>query len=266
VSAGLLEARPSLWKRALLRSWPLLTRVVPRRHRAHRFSGGRIYLDVAESPMMLARALGLYEIEKNEALRAFLRPGSVFVDIGGNKGDFALLAGKLVGPSGRVFVFEPAPSNCEWIERSIALNGYRSIELLPIALGDREGEITLHLSRVSGHHSVIGPRSDGTGAAVRVPVRTLDSVLAERGAPRVDVLKIDVEGADMAVLQGATRTLSANRELVLLLDVHPQLGVDALALCALLRSLGFGLYALQRPFDRPLEPRADLLELVARRR
>ena len=265
MSAPAPAASPSLWKRALLRGWPLLSAVLPRRHRAHRFAGGRIYLDVAESPMMLARALGLYEVEKTEALRTFLRPGGVFVDIGGNKGDFALLAGKLVGASGRVFVFEPAPSNCEWIERSIALNGYRSIELFPIALGDREGEITLHLSSVSGHHSVVAPRSDGTGKAVRVPVRTLDTVLAEHGAPRVDVLKIDVEGADMAVLQGATRTLSANRDLVIFFDVHPQLGVDALAVCALLRSLGFKLYALQRPFDRPLEPRADLLELLARR-
>jgi len=256
---------PSLWKRALLRGWPLLHAVLPRRHRAHRFAGGRIYLDVAESPMMLARALGLYEIEKTEALRRFLRPGGVFVDVGGNKGDFALLAARLVGPAGKVFAFEPAPANCEWIERSIALNGYASIELFPIALGEREGEITLHLSTVSGHHSVVAGRSDDAGATVQVPVRTLDAVLAERGQPLVDVLKIDVEGADLSVLEGARRTLAANPDLVLLIDVHPHLGVDALALCALLQSLGFALYALERPFDRPLEPRADLLELLARR-
>jgi FkbM family methyltransferase len=256
---------PSLFKRALLRGWPLIRALAPRRHRMYRFAGGKIFLDIAESPMMLARALGIYEVEKTAALRHLLRPGGVFVDVGANKGDFALIAAKLVGASGRVFAFEPEPRNCDWIRRSIDANGYSGIELFPIALGDADGAIDLHVSHISGHHSVVSGRGDHTGDVIRVPMRTLDAVLADARSPRVDVLKIDVEGADLAVLRGAHRTLSANRELVLLLDVHPHLGVDALAVCRLLRDEGFTLCDPRPPFDVPLEPRADLLELLARR-
>jgi FkbM family methyltransferase len=256
---------PSLLKRALLRSWPVVRTVVPRRHRRYRFPGGVIFLDIAESPMMLARALGIYEPDKTAALKNLLRPGGVFVDVGANKGDFALIAAKLVGASGRVFAFEPEPRNCDWIRRSIEANGYSWIELFPIALGDAEGAIDLHVSHISGHHSVVSGRGDHTGDVIRVPMRTLDAVLADAGNPRVDVLKIDVEGADLAVLRGARQTLAAHRELVLLLDVHPHLGVDALEVCRLLRDQGFTLCDPRPPFDVPLEPRPDLFELLARR-
>jgi len=264
-----LNAGGSIWVRrakgAVLHAFPLLRRVLPSRYRPYRFAGGKIFLDVTESPMMLARALGIYELEKTLGLQELLRLGATFVDVGGNKGDFSLLAARRVGPTGRVLAFEPEPSNCEWIRRSVELSGYTCVSLQQIALGDAAGEITLHLSGISGHHSVVGGRSDASGNAIQVKQRTLDAVLEETGDRRVDAIKIDVEGADLSVLRGARRALTENPGVVVFMDVHPHLGVDALEVCRFFRELGFSLFEMRRPFTTSLEPSAGLLELVARR-
>lgn len=83
---------------------------------------------------MLARALGLYEPEKTRAVQALLKLGETFVDVGGNKGDFALLAAKITGENGKVVCIEPEPTNLSWIRRSIDLNGYKNIQLCNLAL------------------------------------------------------------------------------------------------------------------------------------
>jgi len=252
-------------RRALLRSWPLLAPLLPNRHRAWNTSGGRVYLNVRESPMMWARALGLYEVAKADAMRALLAPGATFVDVGANKGDFALLAARLVGDAGRVLAFEPEPGNCHWIERSLELNGTRNVRLFPLALSDEDGEALLRLSRQSGAHTLLPGLPGRTEGELRVRTRTLDGLLAELGSPRIDMLKLDVEGAELRVLRGAARTLESNPGLVLLLDLHPALGVDVAEVAQFLRERGFRLRRLEPPFDRPLDPRPDLTEALARR-
>lgn len=255
---------PLVLRRALLRAWRWLRVVLPTGHRAWRLPWGTVYLDVRESPMMWARALGLYEEPKAAAMRSLLRPGATFVDVGANKGDFALLAASLVGDGGRVLAFEPAPDNCRWIERSLESNPRHPVRLFELALGDADGEVVLHLNAQSGAHTLVAGRA-GTQREVRVRLRPLDAVLAELGAPRVDALKLDVEGAEVGVLRGAERTLAANPDLVLLLDLHPQLGVDVPALGAWLSARGFGLYRMEPPWNLPLGAAPDLYEALARR-
>ena len=68
----------------------------------------------------------------------------VFVDVGANKGDFSLLAQRLVGDGGLVIAVEPEPENCHWIKKSIAANGYHGIRLVEASLSDGEGEATLY--------------------------------------------------------------------------------------------------------------------------
>jgi hypothetical protein len=79
-------------KRVLVNHHGVVSWLIPDRYFPYRLAGGRIYLNVKESPMMLARAFGMYEVEKMEAVRVLLRPGATFVDVGANKGDFTLLA------------------------------------------------------------------------------------------------------------------------------------------------------------------------------
>lgn len=234
------------------------------RYAPYHFSGGSIYLNLKESPMMLARAFDLYEVSKMAAVRQFLRPGKTFVDVGGNKGDFALLAARLTGDSGKVLCFEPEPENCHWIRRSIELNGYSNVTLHEMALSDRDGTAQLHLGRKSGWHTLLTGQPDRDVGAITVRTAALDGILQSQPTA-VDIMKVDVEGAELSVLEGARRTLMANPNIVLLLDVHPQLGVKPEQVCALLSGMGFSLHSMEPPFDKPIDVRPDLQELVAYR-
>jgi FkbM family methyltransferase len=124
--------------------------ILPRGYHRYRVPGGRLYLDLRESSMMLARALHIYEPEKVAAFREHLRPGMTFVDVGANKGDFTLLAASLVGPSGRVISVEPGPTNQRWLQRSVAESGYRNVECVEAALGATPGTAILSLTALAG--------------------------------------------------------------------------------------------------------------------
>jgi len=216
--------------------------------------GGRIFLDLRESANMLARALGHYEVEKMRMLERHLTAGSTFVDVGVNKGDFSILAASLVGPQGRVLGFEPDPENLLWTGLSISLNGYTNIRLFELALCDEEGIAPLYLGEYSGHHSLIAGQPQRSGETREVRTRRLDDVLREEKVTRVDAIKIDTEGAELAVLDGATRTLAETPDLMLLVDIHPPVTTGDVAK----RIEPFG-YHLLRPAapPRPLAPSED---------
>jgi len=252
--------------RVALRSHALWSWLVPGLYYPYRVSYGRIYLDIAESRHMLARALDRYEPAKTQALQALLPAGGVFLDVGGNKGDFSLLAARRVGASGAVHVFEPEPSNSRWIQRSIDINRFENVRLHQLALSDAAGTAQLHIGAKSGWHTLVAGQADREQDVVVVRTIPLDSLRDEMDCTRpVDVMKIDVEGAEMQVLRGARRTIDNSPRLSLLLDLHPQLGVSVDEVFTFLADLGFTMCAEQPPFDRPIQPDPDLRSAIARR-
>jgi len=212
------------------------------RYRIYDRDGYRIWLNVSESRQMVKRAIGRYEPEKFAAIGEVLNPGSCFLDIGGNKGDFALFAAALVGPAGRVVCFEPHPENAGWIRKSVELNGFGNLKVEELALSDRDGEAALNIGGKSGQHSFEARRRDRGSVTVRTV--TLDHYLAEAMIARVDAIKIDVEGAEDLVVAGAGEALSRDRP-VLFLDVH-EIGDKRLAaLTNRLRDLGYRISELE---------------------
>lgn len=222
---------------ALVRRHKTIRPLLPRGYHAYPGTGGWINLDVRESPMMLARALRMYEPAKTRALTRVLRPGVTFVDVGGNKGDFALLAAKVTRCDARVLCIEPEPDNVDWVRKSVTRNKYGCIEVLPVALAERNGDDTLFLGPKSGWHTLVEDPSLVVGR-LTVPTRTLDGVLAERGIDHVDVVKIDVEGAEDRVLAGGAATFGGTNAMTVFLDLHPK-RVDTLAVCRTLEAWGF---------------------------
>jgi FkbM family methyltransferase len=251
-------------KSLLLKTYPVWSSVVPDFYYPYKFEGGRVYLNIKESRMMLQRALGCYEPSKHQAFKQFLRPGTTFVDVGCNKGDFTLLASRLVGAQGRVLSFEPHPENCRWIRKSIAKNEYRNIELYELALSDTNGTAQLHLGEKSGFHTLLAGKPQREKGIIEVRTRRLDDLLAEVGFDRpVGAIKIDVEGADMHVLRGARETISRSPGIVVFLDVHPHLGVNPQEVCDYLRGLGLELFAEQPPFNTAIRDHSSLDSLIA---
>jgi FkbM family methyltransferase len=252
-------------KRGLVRNHAVLAPFIPDKHLPYHFAGGRIYLNVKESPMMLARALGLYERGKAKVIGTFLKPGATFIDVGVNRGYFSLLAARIVGDDGQVLSFEPEPNNCHWIRKSIQLNRYKNIRLYELALSDTNGDAQLHLAKKSGWHTLLPKRREHSEGVISVVTRTLDSILGQINQNKVNVMKIDVEGAELEVLRGAYKTLSNNRDIVVLMDIHPGLGVDPKEASGFLIELGFSIFQMRSPFDVPVQIDKELKELLAYR-
>jgi FkbM family methyltransferase len=197
-----------------------------------------MYLNIRESPMMLARALGTYEDEKFATIDRLLKPGDVFVDVGANVGDFSLFASPRVAPSGQVVAIEPEPANVGWLKKSIDLNGLENVVVIEGALGEEaEGSRELYLSEIGGRHSLSDQRASELGS-VPVVTRSLDALIANGEVRSPTVVKVDVEGWELPMLRGAERLLRSGG-LVLLVEVHPQRGVDPLEVAGFLRACGY---------------------------
>lgn len=235
------------------------------KHQPYPFAGGFSYLDVDESKMMRARTLGRYEPNKMNLIRNCLPPGGIFIDVDSNKGDFTLLAAKTVGSNGRVFSFEPEPRNCCWIGKSIEADRYDKMKLFELALSGTDGTALLHLGTKSAWHTLV-PQCPARGAGViEVVTKRLDSVLKEADQASVDMIKIDVEGAELEVLKGARETLSNNNDLVLTMDLHPHLGVEVAEIFKILQEQDLQVYEAQAPFNIPARAHSQLCEILAYR-
>ncbi|RYD85056.1 MAG: FkbM family methyltransferase [Verrucomicrobiaceae bacterium] len=140
-----------------------------------------------------------YEPEITAKLQQLLKPGMTFCDVGANMGVLTLFAARLVGPTGRVFAFEPFPKNAAVVRENVALNGFTNVTVVEAAVSETNGEALLHLSEYCGSHCLA--ENPGASAGKTLPVKTirLDSV---PGLDRIDVLKSDTEGTELAVLRG----------------------------------------------------------------
>lgn len=198
----------------------------------------------------LLRDGGIWEVETASFLHRWLRPGMTVVDAGAHVGYYTLLASSQVGPAGRVIAFEPHPVLGEVLRRNVQRARGANVTVVPQALGRAAGtaHLVLHTSDNYGASSL--RPDDSTAHRPRVPVQvtTLDEHLARAGGPRVDVLKLDVEGAELDVIDGARRTLAANPGIMLVVEFlrenAQRFGRDVADLEARLRALGFLLYTL----------------------
>jgi FkbM family methyltransferase len=155
---------------------------------------------------------GTYEFDFARRLAAAVRPGAVGYDIGGWHGFFAgVMAAK---GAGEVHVFEPLPLNAERIRKLIELNSTKSIVLHTFAIGESDTEMNLLVMPETSMAKLEVSDFQGDAASqqkVRVRVRSLDSILRMGEAPPPSLVKIDVEGAELFVLQGARATLRDHR-------------------------------------------------------
>ncbi|HYE96786.1 MAG TPA: FkbM family methyltransferase [Rubricoccaceae bacterium] len=174
------------------------------------------------SNLGVALAGGGYEEEMAATLHRLLQPGHVFVDVGANEGYFSVIAGRLVGSGGRVVAVEPQARLHAVILKNCALNGITNVELCGNAVGREPAMRTLHLAPTTNHGSSSFYR--GTRYAVRtqdVETATLGQVLDQFGLERVDLMKMDIEGAEYEALLGGEAVFRARRVRRLALELHP---------------------------------------------
>jgi len=163
-----------------------------------------------------------FEQMETRFVERLLRPGMTVIDAGAHHGLYTLLASKRIGRKGRVIAFEPSPRECERLEKHLRMNRCSNADLVACALGEDPGETDLYM--VDGFqdwcNSLRPPAVDEPIRAVRVSVRRLDDVLAELEVTKVDFIKLDVEGAELSVLYGATKLLQSESRPAILAEVQ----------------------------------------------
>jgi FkbM family methyltransferase len=185
-----------------------------------------------------------------------LEAGMVVIDAGAHVGYFTLLAARSVGPIGRVFAFEPVPRNYDLLVRNIELNGYRNIVPVQKAISNIVGSARFFIHPDTVGHSLFAETSSKTRRAINVEVTTLDHFLEGEGWPPVHLVKMDIEGAEPAALEGMTGLLTRNRALRLVVEYVPHIlkraGEDPTRFLDRLRGLGFTIRAIGSDGPREL--------------
>ena len=207
--------------------------------------GSKMFFDTdLRTPLHSLVTAGTYEALETKAFQSLLRPGMVVADIGANIGYYSLLASRAVGDTGLVFAFEPDPRNYELLRRSIQANGYTNIVARQLALSDKKGSITLYADALNAGNSSLGRENiQRELRSFEVETETLDDfILREAGGRKIDVIKMDVQGAEGLVLRGAGQVLNSD-SLIVMIEFEPEklktLRTEPAALLHELLALGF---------------------------
>lgn len=198
---------------------------------------------------------GLWESHATGWLQGVLRPGQTVVDVGANIGYFTLLAAQSVGSEGRVVAVEAHPETYELLRRNVVMNGYHSfVRTWNRAAWSEPGTVQFHKRiRYAANSSVASVGGAGLSElgdaeeAVEVESAPLDDLLA--GVGPVDILKVDVEGAELQVFRGLAGTVQASPAVRIMLEWSPeqlvQMGTDPGELVDLIAGWGFGFRLLE---------------------
>ncbi len=186
-----------------------------------RMQGARINLGGS----FLRYLTGDAEPEVQEALAELVKPGQTVYDVGANIGFFTILCSRLVGPQGRVYAFEPIPQNLATLRHNVALNGLSNVTIVEKALSSSTGTAEMFVSPWSAFHSLNvegATKQDNHGpqaGEITVQTVSLDEFVQGEGVRAPDLVKIDVEGAELIVVAGMRETLRSLRPL-LLCELH----------------------------------------------
>lgn len=163
-----------------------------------------------------------YEPLVTRAVEQLLKPGDTFLDIGANIGYFSLMAAALVGPTGKVLAFEPNPENCHLLQASMAANGFEQIQLYPYAVADEEQTFWLEVWGANSNGRILNAteRLNKEPDGFEVNSIVLDDFLPT--PPTINLLKIDIEGAEYRAFWGMKRLLQQQHPLIIM-EFSPRL-------------------------------------------
>ena len=199
--------------------------------------GSKMFMNPNENSYNMRRTLEDYasnlvhEKATTDLFKKTVKNGDVVVDLGANIGYFSLLASRLTGSQGKVFSFEPEPRNYSYLQKNIELNNYKQNQAFQKAVSDKDGVTELFICDYdTGHHTI--NRQDGIEAysrgrtikeeSIEIETVTLDNFLKEK-TDKVDVIKMDVEGAEELALSGMDVVLKNNIGLKMFLEFFPLL-------------------------------------------
>ena len=245
------ENLPEFVYTVMLKPWPLrqltnslLRAMVPK---SVRRGPATIVLNPKDPVISGALALGVYERAEADFFLSVCEKGMCVLDIGANVGFYTAIACHAVGSSGQVIALEPDPESYRYLERTIEANRVDNVRAFQLAASDERTKKRLFLSMDNrGDNRLYDPKESWN--SVEVETVTVDGLFAELGLEKVDLIKMDVQGAEGYVLGGMKGIIEQSESLLLMSEFWPlglrQANTDPLELLVQLEGLGLELYEL----------------------
>ena len=187
-----------------------------------------------------------YEGTTLSVINKLLKNSMNVINIGANVGYLTLLLAKLVGPTGKVFAFEPYEKNVKFLQKNIEKNGYKNVEISPIAVSNKNGKAQLWLKPSAAWHFISDKKIPGL-KKIDIESITIDSFLANRKTP-IDLVVIDAEGSEQYIMEGMKQTIKENPDLEIIAEYNPYTleaaGTNGEAFLGLVNELGFSIYLI----------------------
>jgi FkbM family methyltransferase len=170
-------------------------------------------------------AFGQYDAALHAFYDRFIKPGMTCLDVGANIGDSTLDLARLVGPTGRVHAFEPAPFPLARLREHVAANGFEDrVSVHAIALSDHRGSAEFAVASETvenqGMGSLVSHDNNVVTERVTVELQPLDDFATEHALSKIDLVKLDIQGGELMFFQGGRETLQRTRP-ILLMEVSP---------------------------------------------
>lgn len=165
-----------------------------------------------------------HEPFSTKALRSELNEGMVCLDIGANLGYYATMESKAVGGSGHVIAIEPSPTNFSYLKRNMELQKTSNYELFNFAVGDKDGSVNFLISKKSNLSKVVSEEEkipDGC-EIINIPLTTLDKFVYEKQLNRLDLIRMDVEGYELQILEGAKQIIKKFKPMMQI-EIHTKI-------------------------------------------
>ena len=201
---------------------------------------------------------GLFDLVVSEALTRLVDPGETVVDVGSNVGYMARLLAHGVGSAGKVIAFEPHPELFKVLKRNVSA---RQIVAIQAAVSDHAGVATLNIPTEFGENCGIATLEPGQSSDLSIDVKctTLDLERIRIGFGKIGLIKIDIEGHELAALKGAHNLLFEKAIRDIVFEEH---NVTESSVAAYLTSLGYSVFRLHKRFSRPelLDPLVKVKE------
>jgi len=195
-----------------------------------------------------------YEDENRILWEAVVKRDMMVFDIGSNWGLFTISGSRLTGENGKVYSFEPNPSEREKLTQNVLLNKINNITIFPIAVSDKNGMQHFYLppSGKGAYSSIERPNIAESCTEIKVVTTTIDSFLTSNEIKRIDTMKIDVEGAELLVLKGAEKAIESFKPFILM-EVSDRrtssFGYHSVEICNWMQSKGFVLFIINECKD-----------------
>ena len=202
---------------------------------------------------------GLTEPETRRLLTTILRPGMIMLDVGAYVGQFTLVASRTGAGGVRVIAIEPTPAVFRQLLRNIEVNRCSNVTCVQAALSDKPGRAKFFFFPQSNDQNSLRPLADPRASAVEVAVETIDSIADANKLDHLNVIKVDVEGNELAVLRGARQTLLRFKPILIIeISRHQRAyGYAGADIKNFLTELGYRVHRIEHDSYPPYVPTDD---------